>query len=513
MSETTGVNVARRAYNVDIATQFDGYSGVRIFVGTDDEGNPIVYEAGNTNGRVLDINNEWGTQAMANNILSEIMGYRYQPLEAQAALINPAAEMGDGLTVNGVYTGLFERETTFGRLMASDIKAPTDEEIAHEYFTDTATSDRAFNRFVRNTKASISISATEIAAEVSRATEAEEDLSSRITVNATSIQTEVNRATAAEGNLSTRITQTSNAITAEVSRAIAAEQELTSQLTLTASEIRADVTEMNNAKLDHTRTNSSFGWKLTSTGFTLNASGNRKVFEANADGVKITGNGEFTGKITASEGYIGNGANGFTIRASAITNGKATLNDNYDGIYIGTDGIALGSKFKVDRYGNVTASNLSITGGSISIGNNFSVDSVGNMSAQSLTLRGTLTMIGETQGWYTPQTTIDAYDMATGAGYANAGHDDWDWSTDEVSYNGGYWSGGADAGYSAQNEWDNAHDPYSWVGAIYSSAIITNDFTCYGGISISGMYVGGYPASWIGFVDGNGSSHYVLGYY
>ena len=40
MGQTIGVNVAKRAYNVDLSSQFDGYSGVRIFVGTDED---VIY--------------------------------------------------------------------------------------------------------------------------------------------------------------------------------------------------------------------------------------------------------------------------------------------------------------------------------------------------------------------------------------------------------------------------------------------------------------------------------------
>ena len=39
MGQTIGVNIAKRAYDVEISQQFDGYSAVRIYVGTDDEGN------------------------------------------------------------------------------------------------------------------------------------------------------------------------------------------------------------------------------------------------------------------------------------------------------------------------------------------------------------------------------------------------------------------------------------------------------------------------------------------
>lgn len=342
MGQTIGVNIAKRAYDVEISQQFDGYSAVRIYVGTDDEGNAVVYEAGDTTGRTLEIKNDFGTQQMAEDILADIQGYQYQPLVANSALLDPAAEMGDGVTVNGVYSGVFVRATTFGRLMAADISAPTDQEIAHEYSVDTAATDRAFSRFVASTRSAISLTSSEIRVEVARATAAEEELSARITINADSITSEVTRATEAESTLSSRITQN-------------------------ADNISATVTEVGK-KLDQTRNNSSFGWNLTSTSFSLNANNSQNIFYADRNGIKIRGNAEVTGKITATSGYIG-GSSGFTITATAIYNGKSSLTEDKAGVYIGTNGIALGGR--VDAYHS-----------------KFQVDSAGNLYAQSGTFAG-----------------------------------------------------------------------------------------------------------------------------
>ena len=455
MSETAIVNIAQRAYNLDISAQFDGYSGVRIYVGADEDGNDIIYRAGNSSGRVLEITNPFGTQEMAIDTLNRIRGYQYQPMTADGALLNPAAEIGDGVSVNGVYTGIFGRDTQFGRLMASTISAPTDEEIAHEYAT-TSEQDRQYARFVKETRAAITLTASQISAEVSRAT-------------------------AEEGTLRASITANANSISAEVTRATAAEEELSSNITLTASIISAQVAAVNNNKLNHTRTNSSFGWQLTSSGFYLNSNGNNRVFEANSSGIKIMGNAEVTGKITATSGYIGNGSQGFQIRASSIANGKSSLNDNYDGVYIGTDGIALGSKFKVDSFGNVTAT---------------------SMTAENMKLSGYL-MIGDSY--------IDANTLREGAEYSFYGHDDWDWSTgtvsdgyggwdwstSEVYDNGGYWSGGAEAGYDAKYFCDAAGNRWEGVGTLCAGNLI-GDTLSVGGwqavwMSRSVMSSGGYP--------------------
>lgn len=476
MGQTVGVNVAKRAYDVNISPQFDGYSAVRIYVGTDEDGNDIVYEAGNVNGRVLEIQNPFGTQAMANNILSDIRGYQYQPLSANSALLDPSAEMGDGVTVNGVYTGIFVRSTQFGRLMASDISAPTDEEIAHEYSVESASSDKEFTRFVKSTKASIALTSQQITAEVSRATEAEGTLRASIIVNANSISSEVSRATAAEGTLSSRITQTSDSISSEVTRAKNAESNLSSQITQTASSINARVTAVDNSKLSSTRTNSSFGWSLTASGFYLNSNGNTRIFEANSNGIKISGNADITGKITATSGYIGNGSQGFQIRASSITNGKSSLYDNYDGVYIGTDGIALGRNFRVDSSGNVTASNMSLDG-SLNIGGQY---------INADTLR---------QGAEYAYDGHEDWDWSTGEVYVGSG--DWNWSAGEVSNNGSYWTEGADAGKRAEEFVDAAGNEGWGVPTLCASNVIADTLSVSGSQAIwmsrEVMSSGGYP--------------------
>ncbi len=75
--------------------------------------------------------------------------------------------------------------------------------------------------------------------------------------------------------------------------------------------------------------------------------------------------GEFSGKVTAREGYIGNGSQGWTIASTAIYNGKSALTNATQGVYIGTDGIALGNATNYVRAtndGTLTANNVDISG-------------------------------------------------------------------------------------------------------------------------------------------------------
>lgn len=360
--------------SLDASPQFGAYSGVEMIV---DDDTSIF--AGDRTGRVLTVRNPWGTQAQANYLVSVLRGLQYQPYAAQDALLSPAAELGDAITAGAIYGGIYKLSRQHSPLMAANIEAPEDEEIDHEYPYESKV-DRVYQRELAQTRAQISVTATAITAEVTRAT-------------------------AAEGSLGTRITQTQNSITAEVTRATAAEGTLRASIQANATSITAKVSKTGGQA-------SSFAWSLTDSSWTLTA-GNKTVLKATASGIEVSG------KITATSGYIGNGSSGFTITARAIYNGVTGMSDtSHTGVYVGTDGIVCGKgafkvtnagavtatnlvinggsinlgngAFKVTNAGAVTATNLTITGGSIRIGSNFAVTSTGDVTANNLTVNGTL---------------------------------------------------------------------------------------------------------------------------
>lgn len=92
-----------------------------------------AYFAGDETGRTVELTCPYGTQAMANNIMASLRAYTYRPIQAQDALLDPAAELGDGLTVGGVYTVLAQTELTFDALMTCDGGAPGKTEQESEY--------------------------------------------------------------------------------------------------------------------------------------------------------------------------------------------------------------------------------------------------------------------------------------------------------------------------------------------------------------------------------------------
>lgn len=104
------------------------WSGVRLIWNNEE-----TFFAGTETGRVLEIVTPWGTQAVANNVLSAIQGKVYQPFTAENALIDPAAELGDAVTVDGTSSILAAITTTYDAMYTAEISAPGEEEVDHEY--------------------------------------------------------------------------------------------------------------------------------------------------------------------------------------------------------------------------------------------------------------------------------------------------------------------------------------------------------------------------------------------
>lgn len=136
--------------------------------------------------------------------------------------------------------------------------------------------------------------------------------------------------------------------------------------------------------------NEIYGGKIVGTEFN-NGNG---TFKVDKDGNLTANSATVTGTINANEGKIG-GTNGFTIQSGKIYSGsKSTLSSTADGVYIGTDGISLGSKFSVTNKGELKASSGTfsgtISGGSININDNFVVTSDGTLTAKKGTFSGAI---------------------------------------------------------------------------------------------------------------------------
>ena len=99
------------------------------------------------------------TQPMVNALLQTMKGYQYQAYEAGAANIDPAAELGDGVTVGGIYSPL-SKLSDDGRGYAG-ISSPGEAEMEDEYPAKGYITQE-FNRKIAETRSTITKTSEEI---------------------------------------------------------------------------------------------------------------------------------------------------------------------------------------------------------------------------------------------------------------------------------------------------------------------------------------------------------------
>lgn len=305
------ITLGHKIKGLTSAPQFEGFSKVIIIVSDE-----VEYSAGTDTGRTLTVTNPWGTQAMADNLLQKVRGFRYQPYTATGAHVDPAAELGDGISASDVYSGIYMLDTRFGKRSRSDVSAPSDEEIDHEY-PYVPKRERTVNRTLKN-------------------------LSSELRVHA-------------------------GLISAEVTERKALGNELRGRLTVQAGQISAKVSSTGGKS-------GSFGWDLTNTFWELKSEAGT-VLKADKTGLEVKG------KITALSGTIG----GFTIESDYLSYNSHTWDGtNTQGAYLGVMGLQLGKNFKVDMFGNLTATSGKFTG-TVYAGNIQYGDTGGTLNGAALT--------------------------------------------------------------------------------------------------------------------------------
>lgn len=176
----------------------------RVTLKVDDES---ILTAGDDTGMELEADCPHATQAMVNAILAKVKGYRYQMFSAGDAGLDPAAELGDGITAGGVYS-VISRLSDDGSGFPS-VTAPGEAELEDEYPAGGPMS-REFDRKIAETRSSITKTAEQIRLEVANQVQG---LSSSFTVELNSIKGQV---TGLNGQVST-LEQTAESIISRVS--------------------------------------------------------------------------------------------------------------------------------------------------------------------------------------------------------------------------------------------------------------------------------------------------------
>ncbi len=314
MSNVGTTFLGRRMRSFRSSPEFDGFSKVVIIVSDE-----IEYSAGTDSGRTLRLTNPWGTPEMAQNILDSIQGFQYQPYTAENAILDPAAELGDGVTANNVYGGIYTKKVKFGPLLTATVAAPEDEEINHEY-PYKSKPNKEITREAKMLRASLAIEAAKIAAEVKDRTEADAEISSILELQAGQIAAKVSKTGGSASSFGWVLTDSDWTIKANNQNILKATRnglEVYGKITATSGKIGGfDI------KPNYLSYNSQTWGGTNSSGIYIGISGIQlgKNFKVDAAGNLTAASGTFTGSVNA--GNIRYGGNYGTFSGGGISSGS-----------------------------------------------------------------------------------------------------------------------------------------------------------------------------------------------
>lgn len=299
------VNILRSMESFDKAEQFDGFSKVVIIVSDE-----IEYSSGDDTGRTLTLNCPWGTQEIADNILQSVNGFQYQPMTANGALVDPSAEIGDGISANGVYSGIYSIGIKFNSNLTSDICAPYDEEIDEE-FPYKSSQERKVERQNKEIRASLYIQSDRITQEVAERKAQAEEFRSTFDVQSKQISAKVSKSGGSASSFGWELTDTSwtlKANSATVLRATKSGVEITGKITATSGkiggfDIQPNYLSYNGQTWGGTNT---IGVYIGHSGIQLGTS-----FKVSSDGKITATGGEFSGTIRCDSLYVKNDSGGY----------------------------------------------------------------------------------------------------------------------------------------------------------------------------------------------------------
>ena len=177
-------------------------SGIELMI---DEKN--MYFAGNDDGYVMTIDCPYGTQEMANDLLAKAQGFEYQGFTAEQVVLPPETELGDGVTVAGIYGMVARRSFKFTPGMTSSIEAPRELEVQHEY-KYSSPQQRKTERQIAETRSLITKTAEEINLEI-------QGVDGRVSALQLTVQGIESQVSDAQGNIST-LQQTAQSLQSQV---------------------------------------------------------------------------------------------------------------------------------------------------------------------------------------------------------------------------------------------------------------------------------------------------------
>ena len=128
----------------------DGSTVSALYPNVDKPDGPVIET------KMLGMTNSGYATTIAQNVYNTIKTYLYSPYKASDAILDPAMELGDGLTINGLYTVIAVLDETCDGLYSANIEAPSYEETDYEFVYQTK-SDKNLERKLAKSTASMKI--------------------------------------------------------------------------------------------------------------------------------------------------------------------------------------------------------------------------------------------------------------------------------------------------------------------------------------------------------------------
>ncbi len=313
-----------------------------------------VLTAGDDSGFELAADCPHATQAMVNSILARVRGFQYQMYEASDINIDPAAELGDGITAGGVYA-VIARVDDDGSGFPS-ASAPGEAELEDEY-PSGGPMTKEFNRKIAETRSTITKTAEEIRLEVEKVNGELVEMSSSFSVQLQSI---TSRVQGAEGNIST-LTQTANSLQSQITTANGNISSITQTVSSISSSVKNLEGEVSNIQQSANKISLSVTGGLGSTAsIILDVNGNKQTEDLDLSNVRQSFAND-NSAVTISGGKVTFNSGTFVVNSSNLKvteNGTiAATNGNFSGTITGST--IRGSSL----YSETSATSMSITGG------------------------------------------------------------------------------------------------------------------------------------------------------
>lgn len=171
------------------------YTKLTVVTGEQDEdGKDIAFSIGTDDGLELEVTNKYadveGNENMVANMGAIFLGLEYKPFDAENTILDPAAEIGDDITIGSVYSQIYSLVTHFEPLYLAQPAAPFNDEYESEYPYKTK-EQRQYSRDKAANRANLKIATDEIRAEVVEVEEGLDTRISQLSIRADGIETRV----------------------------------------------------------------------------------------------------------------------------------------------------------------------------------------------------------------------------------------------------------------------------------------------------------------------------------